>query len=442
MDVGSATPPRIAPRAAALPAGPCRSRALSPSQDAARGAAPSPALAPGLAVPARHVALVLLVYGYQGVVAGFALTAVPNWAAGLGASPLAIGAHVALVGLPWTVQPLWGPVVDRLGGPGRRRPFVLAGLAGAAGALGLVALAGEGAGALARLGPLLALHGLCATLVDTALDAWLIDRVPARGLGRVTALTRIGFAGGTALGAAGFAALLPAWGMAQAGWMLAGAAALALAAVLAVREEPVVPPATAPGGLGGALRIAFARPRLLLLLLLGIGTECAAAAFGLRLSVGMVREGGWDPAVLSASQAALALLGGTVGAFAIGAWVDRAGALPALRLLLAAAAAAFALAAAALPWLPGAAAPALAFGTLLPMFVFVALAAVVMGAVRGGAAATLFALFMAALNLGGVAGAALSGPLASVAPGLLALAAAAVFAASAAAVPRAAPLRR
>jgi PAT family beta-lactamase induction signal transducer AmpG len=52
---------------------------------------------------------------------------------------------------------------------------------------------------------------------------------------------------------------------------------------------------------------------------------------------------------------------------------------------------------------------ALGLSALLPALLFVALAPAVMAACRGTAAATRFALFMASLNLGDVAGSAMAG---------------------------------
>lgn len=59
-------------------------------------------------------ALFTVLYLYQGLVAGFALTALANHFAAAGVSTAEIGRHVAIVGLPWVLQPLlWGPVIDR-----------------------------------------------------------------------------------------------------------------------------------------------------------------------------------------------------------------------------------------------------------------------------------------------------------------------------------------
>jgi PAT family beta-lactamase induction signal transducer AmpG len=278
--------------------------------------------------------VILCLYGYQGLVAGFAFNAIPNLHASLGETPGAIGAYVALVGLPWTLQPLWGPVVDRFGASrlGRRRPWVLAGLGGALASLALLPMAGEGPGSLALLGPLLCLHSVFAALLDTAADGMIMDRVPDHRLGQATAHTRMGFALGSAAGAAIFAWLLPAIGLPRAAMVLLALGAAAGALALLVREAPpgeaaAQHPQTGQGfaTLLRALGAALLRREALALLAFCIAVEFAVGAFGVSLSVAMVQAGGWDPAALSRLQGLLALVGGTAGAAAVGWWSDRAG---------------------------------------------------------------------------------------------------------------------
>jgi predicted MFS family arabinose efflux permease len=407
---------------------------------------------PSFARPGWRAMLILCLYGYQGLVAGFALTAVPNSHAALGASTAEIGAYVALVGLPWTVQPLWGPVVDRFGGfaVGRRRFWVLTGIAGAVLTLLALPWAGEGAGELRWLGLVMCAHSAFAALLDTALDAMIIDNVPTQRLGQATALTRVGFAVGTACGAAVFAWAVPHLGLPRAALLLCCAGAAALALVLLVRERPDDDlfslrrrAAEADAALPILLRslaLAFARRDALVLVALCIAVEFAVAAFGVRLAVEMVQSGGWEAGTLSRLQGALALIGGTAGALLVGWWSDRAGPLRALLALLLLCVAAY-LATAAL--LSGAslaapeAASALAFSAIAPALFFVSLAPAVMVTSRGDGAATRFALFMAALNLGGVTGAAASGAIGAMLDlPQTALAAACVFALAAAVAAR------
>lgn len=410
---------------------------------------------PGLTFldPAGRRLLILSLYGYQGLVAGFGLTALPNHFAEAGASVGAIGGYVALVGLPWALQPLWGPLVDRFGRlrMGRRRFWVVTALAGALAALACLPLAGDGPAALARLGPLLVVHSAFAALLDTAVDAMIIDRVPADRLGQATALTRVGFVTGTAAGAVLFAWMIPAHGLAAAELMLLLLGICAMAVALLVREEAGDPllswrhdgarpqPAESYRILLARLVLAMRQRTALALLGLCIAEEAASAVFGVHLGVEMIQRGGWDAASLSRLQGGLALVGGTAGALLIGHWSDRVGHARVLHRLLATCAAAY-VAAALLLVLPQAAwlsAAALALSGVMPALAFVALAPAVMRSSRGIGAATRFALFMAALNFGGILGAAAAGPVGQVLSSWqIALAGACVFGACAVAASR------
>jgi PAT family beta-lactamase induction signal transducer AmpG len=189
------------------------------------------------------------------------------------------------------------------------------------------------------------------------------------------------------------------------------------------------------------LAIQATRRDALALIALCVTVEFVIHAFGVRLAVGLVQEGGWEAGDVSRMQGALTLLGGTAGALAVAWWVDRAGPYRALTALLGLAAAAH-VAAALL--LAGEApsgrgqAMALSMSALSPALFFVALAPAVMLESRGANAATRFALFMAALNLGSIAGAAASARIGAVLDlPQMGIAAALVLAASAIAVTRA-----
>jgi PAT family beta-lactamase induction signal transducer AmpG len=304
---------------------------------------------PLIARPRWRAALILALYGQQGLVAGFAATALPNHMAAGGATVGELGAFLAMVGLPWVAQPLWGPLVDRL----PRRLSLLAGQAGMLLALALLAVLGPTT--LTGIGLVLLLHGLAASLMDTATDGLIMDAVPGDALGTATACTRIGFAGGGALGAALFSQVLPAFGVAGAGAMLLLACAGLAAAPVALAHATV--PQARPGTMRAlfvALGRALAEPRTLVLLGYCWAQDFAGALFRVPLGVALVQGGGWSAEALSTLQASLALGAGTIGALLVGWWTDRAGPLRALQILLGAAAAAH-LAAAALgrarrPW--------------------------------------------------------------------------------------------
>ena len=361
---------------------------------------------PLIARPRWRAALILALYGQQGLVAGFAATALPNHMAAGGATVGELGAFLAMVGLPWVAQPLWGPLVDRL----PRRASLLAGQAGMLLALALLAVLGPTT--LTGIGLVLLLHGLAASLMDTATDGLIMDAVPDGALGSATAFTRIGFAGGAALGAAAFSQLLPWLGVMGTGAVLLAACTLLAAGPLALALGPAAAQARTAslGALFAALGRALAEPRTMLLLAFCWAQDFAGALLRVPLAAALVQEGGWSPEALSALQASLALGAGTVGALLVGWWTDRAGPLRALQILLGAAAAAH-LAAAALGPSPA----AMALSGVTSALSFVALAPVVMLASRGPVAASRFTLYMAALNFGDVSGAALAGTLAGVA---------------------------
>lgn len=437
---------------------------------------------PSLQTQRWRLCLFTVLYLYQGLVAGFALTALANHFAALGASTTDIGRHLAVVGLPWVLQPLlWGPLIDRATPfrMGPRRFWLVLALACAQACLGGLALLGAAPG-LTAVSAVLFLHSLAASLADTATDRMIAGSVPADELGRTSAATRAGFVVGSAVGAALFAWVLEVREFPVAAVALFALTTPAALASVLVRETPddallsarrapaqAVRPDLAHGRDAGSTRgrasaslasatlapatLAFAR-RLLAafrtreaasLLALCFAIDFALALFEVPFTVAMVQAHGWDAAALSRLQALLALIGGTLGAAGIGAYVDRAGPTRALRILLLACAVAFGAAALLIvAGLEGRVGPMiLGLASVVPALVYVALLPTVLLASREGrAAATQFQIFMAAMNLGDVAGAALAGALESVLrPSLVAFAVAGVCLLCARVVPRPAP---
>ncbi|GJE43965.1 MFS transporter [Methylobacterium soli] len=376
-------------------------------------------------------------YFYQGLVAGFSLTALANHLAGRGVPVSEVGLHFALAGLPWTLQPiLWGPLVDRAGDArmGRRRVWSGTALLGSQLALAALLLV-PSVEALGSIGMVFLLHSLFASLLDTACDRLIMDHVPEGELGRMSACTRAGFIAGTSLSAALFAWTLPTWGFGASVRVLLVLSLLATLPVLLVREAPgdALVSLNRRAGLRTRpwpfrrflkrLGLGLRRPSALRLLSVCFGLDASLALFELRFGVDLVQAQGWDPGGLSRLQAGLALASGTLGALAIGLWADRAGPLAALRSLLMAGAGCFAVAAGLIAGgLVGPAGPIiLGLTQVLPGLVIVALVPALMRASRGRVgAATQFEVFMAAMNLGSVAGGAASGPLAPILPPALA----------------------
>jgi hypothetical protein len=381
-----------------------------------------------------RVGLFTGLYLYQGLIAGFATLALANHLAATGHDAGAVGSLLALIGLPWVLQPLlWGPLLDGAAPHpmGARRVWLVRALLGSQIALCLLPLLGLRPEP-ATIGAVLLLHSLCASLADTATDRMIVASVPEQELGRVSACTRAGFVTGSALGAASFGWLIPVIGLPGAASVLLAATTLLAMVALLVRERPsdallrIGPRRRSVSGLVSAAPAALAshwsgvvsvlasfRHRdAALLLAMCFGIDFALALFQVPIAVAMVRDHGWEAGSLSQLQALLAFLSGTVGAGLIGFVVDRIGPARALRRLCLACAAAFALIALLiLGGLDARGGPViLGLANVVPALLYVALLpAVVLASRAEGVSATQFQIFMAAMNLGDVAGASLAG---------------------------------
>lgn len=187
----------------------------------------------------RYFAFFLL-YVMQGVPAGFALTAVANYLAARGLPPARIGGFVAVIGLPWAFQFVWGPVLDRFQAStlGRRRPWVILcqGMALLA-SLGLV-LIDDPARQLWAASLAFFVHSVFASVQDASVDAMAIALIRESERGRVNAFMRGGMIAGSASGAAVLSVVMATYGFRIAA-VVQTLALLAMTAVTAcLRERP------------------------------------------------------------------------------------------------------------------------------------------------------------------------------------------------------------
>jgi PAT family beta-lactamase induction signal transducer AmpG len=174
---------------------------------------PSSSLTLSSSRPLRYVAFFYL-YVMQGLPAGFALTAVANYLIAEGASAAAVGSFVAVVGLPWAVQFVWGPVIDRFqhSALGRRKPWVvLSQTVAFLASLGILTIS-DPVGQLGALSLAFFVHSIFASIQDASVDAMAIGITPENERGRVNAFMRGGMLTGVGLGAALFAYLIRAYG--------------------------------------------------------------------------------------------------------------------------------------------------------------------------------------------------------------------------------------
>lgn len=395
---------------------------------------------------ALRAATVFYLYAMQGIPAGFAFTAIANRLAAEGVSPPAIGRFVALVGLPWTLQFVWGPVIDRFQGSpmGRRRPWLLgAQCAALLASLGLLAVR-DPAAQLAALSAAFFVHSVFASVQDTSADAMAISVIPAAERTRITAFMRGGMLAGQAAGAAGLASVMREGGFRAA--VLAQSLVLLVltAATFWIRERPgdarfpwsrarpardgaPDPAAPAPADPRHDLTIReifteFARgalsPGNLAMFVALLSVYLAASVFIRAFSVHLVQRLRWD-------DTALSVLTGTYGmftaVFAIAATGALAGRVPPRRLLtgvmlvLAAYLVAFNLVAPAWDEPAVVRAGLVVWYTFDPAFSVVAMP-VLMGLCRKGVEGSQFTAYMAMVNLADVAGSLASGYALTVVP--------------------------
>ena len=150
----------------------------------------------------------------QGIPSGFALTAVANFLAAKGLSSYTVGSFVAIVGLPWIFQFIWGPIIDRyqFSVIGHRKHWVVLTQAVAF----LVSLSlmfiTDPVKQLSLLSTLFFLHSNFASIQDASVDAIAISIVPEQERGRVNAFMRGGYLLGIAAGSAGLSTVLTNYG--------------------------------------------------------------------------------------------------------------------------------------------------------------------------------------------------------------------------------------
>ncbi len=375
-------------------------------------------------------------YFMQGLPAGFAFTAVGNRLAADGVAPTAIGRFVALVGLPWALQFVWGPVIDRFqqSPMGRRRPWVVgAQLLALAASLGLL-LVRDPARELALVTAAFVVHSVVASVQDTSVDAMAITVTEAEDRARTNAFMRGGMLVGQGTGAAALAAVMDRFGFRAAALALSLTLGALTAATFFVREragDALLPGRRArerrPGAADAAPPAADPRPTMRAILttlarglfdreslrLFGaiLAVYFAASVFIRTLSTHLVQQLRWD-------DTALSVLTGTAGMAAALASIVAAGTiagrLGVRRLLLAVMVAvgagllAFGLLAPLWPYAPFTRAALVTWYTVDPAY-SVAAMPVLMTLCRRGVEGSQFTAYMALVNLSDVAGSYVSG---------------------------------
>ncbi len=154
--------------------------------------------------PALRYVTFLYLYIMQGIPAGFALTAISNYLLGKHVEPQRVGTFIAFVGLPWTLQFIWGPLIDRYQYSviGHRKHWVvLSQWMAIVASLGLLAIK-DPQYQLPLLSFVFFIHSIFASIQVASVDAMAISIAPPNERGRLNGFMRGGFLLGTAFGTA------------------------------------------------------------------------------------------------------------------------------------------------------------------------------------------------------------------------------------------------
>lgn len=153
-------------------------------------------------------------YLMQGIPAGFALTAIANFLIGKGISSSAVGTFVSIVGLPWILQFVWGPLIDRYQYSiiGHRKHWVVLTQVAAFLASLTLLFVKNPVSQLSLMSLVFFTHSIFASVQDASVDAMAISLVPHEEKGRLNAFMRGGFLIGISFGAAVLAYVLHEYG--------------------------------------------------------------------------------------------------------------------------------------------------------------------------------------------------------------------------------------
>ncbi len=373
----------------------------------------------------------LALYVAQGLPEGLLYVAVPAWLAQQGVSAAAIGAYIGIILLPWSFKLINGPIMDRFSflPMGRRRPWVIAAQSGLV--LGLLGLTGitDGAtqiGAITLIGFLVNFFG---AFQDVAVDGMAIDIIPPDEQAVANGLMWGGKTLGIAASTAVSGTIIADQGLSAGAIAVAVAIAVIMVIPLTLRERPGerIAPWSSGAPSETALDLQLHEWRSILTnlfnavqtpssLIFIAATFVALMGYGLysaALPVMTVQELGWADTDYTQASASIGLIGAAIAMLAAGPFVSRFGLVRSLFVgLIFMAAVHFAMSSAPGLWDER----SVVIGYMIAykaafVLLSVAIYATAMRLCERKVAATQFALYMAFINLGTSAGAALLGPI-------------------------------
>ena len=149
-------------------------------------------------------------YIMQGIPAGFALTTIANYLLGQHVASQKVGAFIAVFGLPWTLQFVWGLLIDRYQYSviGHRKLWVvLSQLVTVVASWGLL-IVKDPLYEVPLMSTLFFIYSIFASIEVASVDAMAIAIAPKDQRGRLNGYMRGGFLLGSAFGAAGLSSIL------------------------------------------------------------------------------------------------------------------------------------------------------------------------------------------------------------------------------------------
>jgi len=179
-------------------------------------------------------------YVSQGIPWGFVAITLVAWLANQGLSAADVASVTVLSGLPWTFKWLWGPLIDRFGLPamGRRRPWILFAQGMMAFTLLLLVAIPDLTESVKLLAWMVFAHNVFNSLQDVAVDALAVDLLPEEERGKANGLMYGSKYLGGAIGGAGMATVMAAFGLRAALLMQVSVLALIFLLPLLLRERP------------------------------------------------------------------------------------------------------------------------------------------------------------------------------------------------------------
>lgn len=181
-----------------------------------------------------------LLYLVQGIPAGFAFTTIVNYLAAQGLEARALSTFGVVVGLPWGIKFIWGPLIDsfQTSTMGKRKPWVLLSQCMAFFASLSMLTINNPVSDFNLLIATFTVLGICMSLQDVSTDAMAILVVPPSERGRINAYMRGGSATGQAIGAAGLAYMLHHSGFQMAALVQSTLIFMLTILVFFVKERP------------------------------------------------------------------------------------------------------------------------------------------------------------------------------------------------------------